>query len=104
MASRGDINRLLQTVKFKEICSELYGIEHLESQILRYEVLLEEFTKNFAGSIDRLYSSPGRIELVGNHTDHNNGKVLCAAIKWIPLRRFRLTVVNLYVSRLRVSQ
>ncbi len=80
MASRGDINRLLQTVKFKEICSELYGIEHLESQILRYEVLLEEFTKNFAGSIDRLYSSPGRIELVGNHTDHNNGKVLCAAI------------------------
>lgn len=80
MASRGEINRLLQTDKFKEIVRRLYGIEHLENQILRYEVLLEQFTKNFAGDIDRLYSSPGRIELLGNHTDHNNGKVLCAAI------------------------
>ena len=80
MASRGDINRLLQTDKFKDIVKDLYGKEHLDNQILRYEVLLEEFTKNFAGNIDRLYSSPGRIELCGNHTDHNNGKVLCAAI------------------------
>lgn len=29
-----------------------------------------------------LYSSPGRIEIVGNHTDHNGGKVLCAAIDY----------------------
>ncbi len=26
------------------------------------------------------FSSPGRIEVCGNHTDHNNGKVLCASI------------------------
>lgn len=29
-----------------------------------------------------LFSSPGRIEIVGNHTDHNGGKVLAAAISF----------------------
>lgn len=28
----------------------------------------------------RFFSSPGRIEICGNHTDHQNGKVLCGAI------------------------
>ena len=27
-----------------------------------------------------LFSSPGRTELGGNHTDHNHGKVLAAAV------------------------
>ncbi|MCL2211907.1 MAG: galactokinase [Treponema sp.] len=29
----------------------------------------------------RTFSSPGRTELAGNHTDHNNGRVLAAAIQ-----------------------
>jgi galactokinase len=28
----------------------------------------------------KFYSAPGRTELGGNHTDHNRGKVLCAAV------------------------
>ncbi len=28
----------------------------------------------------RFYSAPGRTELGGNHTDHNHGRVLCAAV------------------------
>lgn len=28
----------------------------------------------------RYFSSPGRIEICGNHTDHQNGKVLCGAV------------------------
>ncbi|NLZ55600.1 MAG: galactokinase [Clostridiaceae bacterium] len=27
-----------------------------------------------------LFSAPGRVELSGNHTDHQNGRVLCAAV------------------------
>lgn len=80
MASRGEINHLLQTEIFRDICEEMYGSGHLENQILRYEVLLEQFNRNFSNNIDRIYASPGRIELCGNHTDHNNGKVLCAAV------------------------
>jgi len=29
----------------------------------------------------RIFSAPGRTELAGNHTDHNNGKVLAAAVQ-----------------------
>jgi galactokinase len=29
----------------------------------------------------RFYSAPGRTELGGNHTDHNRGRVLCAAVR-----------------------
>lgn len=29
----------------------------------------------------QLFSAPGRTELGGNHTDHNHGKVLCAAVQ-----------------------
>lgn len=80
MASRGLINKALQSENFKNIINNLYGYNQQEAQILRYEVLVEEFEKNFSGEIDGFYSSPGRIELCGNHTDHNNGKVLCAAV------------------------
>jgi galactokinase len=31
-------------------------------------------------SFFRFYSAPGRTELGGNHTDHNRGRVLCAAV------------------------
>ncbi len=37
----------------------------------------EEFGKNDSLSF---YSAPGRTEVCGNHTDHNNGKVLAAAV------------------------
>jgi galactokinase len=33
------------------------------------------------GGAVRLFSAPGRAELGGNHTDHNNGKVLAAAVQ-----------------------
>lgn len=45
----------------------------------RYHFLAKEHISKFSRQ-PFFYSSPGRIEIVGNHTDHNHGKVLCAAI------------------------
>ena len=47
----------------------------------RYIALAELFAKEY-GESDSLsfYSAPGRTEVCGNHTDHNNGKVLAAAV------------------------
>lgn len=42
--------------------------------------LKENFKKHFGAEPTDVFSSPGRIELCGNHTDHNNGKVLVASI------------------------
>lgn len=45
----------------------------------RFAPLIAEHQKQFAGDY-MLFSSPGRIEVCGNHTDHNNGKVIAAAV------------------------
>lgn len=60
---------------------KLYGEDQLERQKARYAAAEEGFVKEF-GAQDgiRVFSAPGRTEVSGNHTDHNNGKVLAAAV------------------------
>ena len=59
----------------------VYGKDECEFQQARYLKLAESFEKTFSGDSDlRFFSAPGRTEVGGNHTDHNNGKVLAAAI------------------------
>ena len=38
------------------------------------------FAANFGGAPDRYFSAPGRTEIGGNHTDHQRGRVLAAAV------------------------
>lgn len=60
---------------------KLYGEEAVERQKGRFKAAEESFEREF-GSIDgaRIFSAPGRTEVCGNHTDHNRGKVLAAAV------------------------
>ena len=47
----------------------------------RFQELMERFVEAFGVRGDAaFFSSPGRAEILGNHTDHNHGKVLVAAI------------------------
>ena len=50
------------------------------NEIERREDLLRLFRTAYGTSPTRFFSSPGRAEIVGNHTDHNLGKVLVSAI------------------------
>ncbi len=59
----------------------LYGSAAHNEQITRYASLLDEFHLRFAAEQAYLFSSPGRTELGGNHTDHNHGKVLAGSIQ-----------------------
>ena len=59
---------------------KLYSREDAEYQEKRYSKLLENFRNHFTEKEICLFSSPGRTELGGNHTDHNHGKVLAAAV------------------------
>lgn len=55
--------------------------ESVAEQRERYVSLINLFEEEY-GQNDSLsfYSAPGRTEVCGNHTDHNNGKVLAAAV------------------------
>ena len=61
----------------------LYGDSprSLELHRLRYFDLIHNFSLTFPGGGEiEMFSTPGRTEVGGNHTDHNAGRVLAAAI------------------------
>ena len=51
-----------------------------QDQSDRYEKLADAFRAQFGREPEMFVSAPGRTEVVGNHTDHQNGKVLAAAV------------------------
>ena len=64
------------------VFKELYGNNNsvLQEQANRYTTLIESFKNTFEHSKASLFSSPGRTEIGGNHTDHNYGRVLAGAV------------------------
>lgn len=46
----------------------------------RYLSVLDAFKARYGDADTVILSAPGRTELAGNHTDHQNGNVLCAAV------------------------
>ena len=73
----------IESEKTQECLKKLYGNDKniLDFQKNRYNSLIESFCKRFGDGNIRLFSSPGRSEIGGNHTDHNLGKVLAASIQ-----------------------
>lgn len=61
---------------------ELYGVDSkvLKEQAARYATLMNDFKETFGKEDVELFSSPGRTEIGGNHTDHNYGRVLAGAV------------------------
>ncbi len=57
----------------------IYG-EDAAKASARYQHLAEEFEKNFGAKDVTYYSAPGRTEIIGNHVDHNGGRILAASI------------------------
>ena len=64
-----------------DVICRLYGKETADMQARRYRNTLENHWWLFPQA-QKIYmiSAPGRTEISGNHTDHNHGKVLAAAV------------------------
>lgn len=77
-------NKLLQNIRqgaLDRILAHLYGQTSLQRQRQRYEAAVQQFLLYFGPAEDiRIFSVPGRTELCGNHTDHQNGIGLAAAV------------------------
>ena len=80
MANLNTIRNEITSGAFDERLSRLYGAdtEKARASFLHITHLFE----NTFGDRDgiRFFSAPGRTEVCGNHTDHNHGQVLAAAI------------------------
>ncbi len=81
-----DITKIVQTIEngeYDDTFKKLYGAkeEVCKKQRLRYINAINNFCKIYPNSKDiEIYSAPGRTEIGGNHTDHNNGIVMAAAV------------------------
>ncbi len=73
--------KFIESRKVQGLFSELYGSSSLNKQTERYVKLIKLFAERFGDQNIRIFSSPGRSEISGNHTDHNLGKVLAASIQ-----------------------
>jgi galactokinase len=83
--------QVLDSAETKKLFAGLYGTEPpvfadtitdvFAEQKKRYTGLIEQFRNRFGDKDIRIFSSPGRTEIGGNHTDHNHGKVLAAGIQ-----------------------
>ena len=73
------INNKFQTPKSTSLFSDLYQ-NTANAAPERYSLLHNLFTEKFGDGAYRIFSAPGRSEIGGNHTDHNHGRVLAAAV------------------------
>lgn len=62
----------------KEVLEQVYG--ESEKSGKRFLHLSERFAENFGDAEVEFFTSPGRTEMIGNHTDHNGGKIVAASI------------------------
>lgn len=70
-----DVRRIMDCNS--ESMSALYAGK---DQTARYSELADTFRAQFSREPEMFVSAPGRTEVVGNHTDHNRGRVLAASV------------------------
>jgi len=68
--------------KYTKVFQAVYGDNEvtLNKQFERYENLTNLFNQKFQQSAVKYFSTPGRTEIGGNHTDHNLGRVLAGSV------------------------
>ncbi|MBQ8972495.1 MAG: galactokinase, partial [Clostridia bacterium] len=65
---------------FDQNQERIHALYANEDVFPRYEALAQEFKDRFQTDPICFVSAPGRTEVVGNHTDHNKGRVLAASV------------------------
>ena len=82
MANTIELKQQIQQGAYDAAFVKLYGADvDVNAQRERYISVIDQFENEFgSGRSVRLYSAPGRTEIGGNHTDHNNGVVLAGSV------------------------
>lgn len=80
MKTLREIKRQIQSGAMDETFNKLYGGDPAAHRA-RYGKAVELFAQKFGENRQAaLFSAPGRTEIGGNHTDHNNGLVMAASV------------------------
>ena len=83
MATSAELKQNILNGGYDQAFAKLYGADTatVAAQRVRYVDMIDHFEENFGtGRTVCLYSAPGRTEIGGNHTDHQHGCVIAAAV------------------------
>lgn len=76
-----DVINDLNKNKYDKLLNDIYVDENLlDYQRNRYVKAIEKYITLYDNTDIEIYSAPGRSEVGGNHTDHQHGEVLAAAV------------------------
>ena len=81
-----NVREYLDSISGVRMLEALYGPDAVAQEQHRYRSLVDGMAPQAGFPVQvppglRVFSAPGRTELGGNHTDHNRGRVLAAAIQ-----------------------
>ena len=75
------MKELFKSGAYDELLMDIYLDENkLAYQKQRYVAAIEQYEALYGADDVFIYSAPGRSEIGGNHTDHQNGEVLAASV------------------------
>ncbi len=82
MKNTQQLIREFQECRYDDLLVDIYADrERIAYENDRYIQIIQEYEKHFGGCGQvGIFSAPGRSEIGGNHTDHQHGEVLAAAI------------------------
>ena len=81
MTMTGNLKELFKSGAQDELLMDIYLDEaKLEYQKQRYVDAIARYEELYGAGEVSIYSAPGRSEIGGNHTDHQNGEVLAASV------------------------
>ncbi|MBR6426652.1 MAG: galactokinase [Clostridia bacterium] len=76
----GEIIEYIENGGIDSALERLYGNDRIVAQRKRYTDAIRDFTGLYGQREISLFSVPGRTEVCGNHTDHQWGRVIAAAV------------------------
>ena len=78
---KSELVEKLKNGSLDNILVDIYSDENkLDYQNARYIAASEKFEQLYGGGDIAVFSAPGRVEIIGNHTDHQHGKVIAASV------------------------
>lgn len=81
MKTTKELKEQFKAGAYDKLLMDIYLDEaKLDYQRQRYVDAINKFEELYHGEAAYIYSAPGRSEIGGNHTDHQNGEVLAASV------------------------
>lgn len=80
MIKASELKEKINNGEYFDLFDKLYGNENIQKQTERYVAAVDSFMQIYGNEEISVFSVPGRSEISGNHTDHNHGRVIAAAI------------------------